>query len=112
MNSPDHLDVRAEPLPGGGRVLHVTGELDLATATQLEDAIDTPTEGGPLVVDLTECTFLDSSGVRVLATTGRLLSERGERLALVVTDPGIIRILEITAVDRLLSMHPTLEAAL
>ena len=84
----------------------------MATAPVLEDTVAEAGHADNLVIDLTECSFVDSAALRVLAQTARALSDRGGRLALVATDPGIRRILEITAVDTLLPVHPTIDAAL
>jgi anti-anti-sigma factor len=64
------------------------------------------------VIDLSECTFLDSSGVRVLASAGRKLSEAGRRFAIVVSNPSVLRVLEITGVDTMLAVHHSTESAL
>jgi anti-anti-sigma factor len=57
----------------GRPCLRVRGELDIATSPRLEQAVDAVLEVGPtaLVVDLTETTFLDSSGARQLVRTAR-----------------------------------------
>jgi anti-sigma B factor antagonist len=57
----------------GQPALSVRGELDLATAPQLTDAVESLLSQQPraLVVDLTGTTFLDSSGARALASVAR-----------------------------------------
>ena len=51
----------------GSRQFVVRGELDLATAPQLEEALVSAIEAGDeVVLDLRELEFMDSSGVRVL----------------------------------------------
>jgi anti-sigma B factor antagonist len=107
--TPGDFDVRAEPMPDGGMVLTVTGELDLATTPRLEDALLERPPGERLVIDLSACTFLDSSGVRVLATSANGIAAEGSRLELVVTDSGIARVLEITGIDTLIDVHSSLE---
>jgi anti-sigma B factor antagonist len=93
-------------------VVSVHGELDLATAPRLEEELTTRTPGKHLVIDLTGCTFLDSSGVRVLALTASALSEEEGRLAVVASDAGIVRVLEITGIDTLIDVHSSLDTAL
>ncbi|WP_324273506.1 STAS domain-containing protein [Blastococcus brunescens] len=53
--------------------LTVRGELDLATAPQLAEAVDAQLAAGPeaFLVDLTHTVFMDSSGARELARTAR-----------------------------------------
>jgi len=52
-------------------VVGVRGELDLAAAEAFEDAIASVRDASHVVVDLTDCTFLDSSGVRALSLSAR-----------------------------------------
>jgi anti-anti-sigma factor len=104
------IDVQLETLPAG-TLVRVAGELDLATAPRLDDAISSVPPSSHLVIDLLECTFLDSSGVRTLASAGRATTEDG-RVSLVAVDPGILRILEISGIDTMIEVHPSLEAAL
>ena len=106
------FDVSRTDLPDGGTVLHVEGELDMATAPALEDALADAGFTARLVVDLTRCTFLDSSAVRVLVSSVRDSEAAGGSLALVVADPGILRVLEISGVDTMLPVHEALDGAL
>lgn len=76
-------------------VVRVTGDLDMATADNFTRSLEDIEPSIRLVIDLSECTFLDSAGVRVITST--LRDDR--RVSLVVADPGIRRILEITALD-------------
>jgi anti-anti-sigma factor len=109
----DHFDVRSELLPGGAAVAHVLGELDLATASKLEDALaELAPSADPVVVDLSECTFLDSAGMRVLLSAARGLAGEERSLRVVTADSRILRVLEITAVDTLIAVHPSVQAAL
>lgn len=90
----------------------VAGDLDMATTPELETALAAATSSARLVVDLSECTFLDSAAVRLLVSSQRGVQAAGGELVLVADDPGILRVLEITAVDELLPVHTTIEAAL
>jgi anti-anti-sigma factor len=93
-------------------VVRVSGELDLATVSDLEQALSAVEPSGPLVLDLTECTFLDSSAVRAILATAARSEEAGGKLAVVAPDPGIRKALEIAGVDSLLPIHRTFEEAL
>ena len=57
----------------GRPALSVRGELDIATAPQLAEAVEAQLSQAPrsLVLDLTGTTFLDSSGARQLALVAR-----------------------------------------
>jgi anti-sigma B factor antagonist len=106
------LDITVEALAEGGSVVRVNGELDLATKQHLEEAFEDADRSGRVVVDLTACTFLDSSAMRVLISTARSAQAAGGTLSLVVSDPGLLRVLQIAAVETVLPVHATLDAAL
>ena len=63
------------------------------------------------MIDLLGCTFLDSSALRVLVHQARAAEDAGGAIALVTTDPGILRVLEISTTDALLPVHDTVESA-
>ena len=112
VSTQDDFDVRSE-LTQGAAVVHVAGELDLATASKLEDALaELSSAADPVVVNLSECTFLDSAGMRVLLTAARRLAGEDRSLRVVTAESRILRVLEITAVDTLIAVHPSVEAAL
>jgi anti-anti-sigma factor len=89
-------------------VVRVEGELDMASASELEDAISRITPAPHVVIDLSSCTFLDSTGMRVITETMR----KAPRVSVVATDPGVLRVLEITAVDTMVSVYASVEDAL
>jgi anti-sigma B factor antagonist len=102
-----------EQLESGAPVVSVMGEVDLATAPALEQTLLGVAEDGTgeVIVDLTACSFLDSSGLTaLLATRGRL--ERSDRsLALVLSNPSVMRVFQITQFDQLFEIYPSLAAA-
>jgi anti-sigma B factor antagonist len=95
-----HLDDRV--------VVRVEGDLDLASADAFEDAMSTVAFAVHVVIDLGSCTFLDSAGMRVIAATAR----SAPRVSVVVTDPSVLRVLEITGVDTMVSVHASLDDVL
>lgn len=71
MVIPDLPDAFAitESLESHAIRLQISGELDLAVSGRLQDHIDSVARAGETVVlDLSELTFVDSSGVNVLVT--------------------------------------------
>lgn len=90
-------------------VVRVTGELDMATADVFGDALTAVVSSTPhVVLDLSECTFVDSAGMRVVTAT----IKEAERVSIVASEPAVLRVLEITTVDTMVSVHPSLDAAL
>lgn len=111
VNTSGEFDVRSEPTPTGAVVVFVSGELDLASAPRLQETL-AELVADTVVVDLSECTFLDSAGMGVLLASARALSDSGRSLRVAAANPHILRVLEITAVDTLIAVHPDVEAAL
>ncbi|PPK67512.1 STAS domain-containing protein [Actinokineospora auranticolor] len=79
-------------------VVEVTGEVDLATAPQLEQALDDALAqpGGGVRVDLSGVEFMDSAGLRVLVAALRKAEESGRSLVLDSPHERVRRIIEIT----------------
>ena len=67
---------------------------------------------GAVVVDLTGCTFIDSSGLNAIAHANELLDGGTPRVSLVVAHPHLLRLLEITHLQDLLPVYDTRAAAL
>jgi len=101
-----------DTLPQGDLVVRVDGELDMATTPSFAETLARADPARRLVVDLTACTFLDSSAVRALTVRAQAATEVGGSMSLVASDDGILRTLEIAGTETLLPVHPTLEAAL
>ena len=79
---------------GRDEVLHVVGEVDISSAPAFEAALNSAaTFGKPVVVDLTECTYLDSSGLSALV---RAMKRYHVPFRAVVTEnSNIARVLDI-----------------
>jgi anti-anti-sigma factor len=96
-------------------VLTLRGEFDLATSRvlreELRSALDT-CSGHLLLVDLTAVGFLDCTALGVLVGAYNDAPRHGVRLVLVGAPRPVKKLLSITQVDRLITTHPSLEAAL
>ena len=83
--------------PGAARV-QVGGELDIATAPQLERTLDA-SQAQLVVVDLREVTFLDSSGLHAIINAAIRARQDGRRLVLVRVPSNVKRILTLTGIS-------------
>jgi anti-anti-sigma factor len=83
---------------GRGAVwVHVTGELDIATAPELEAALcEAQSQARLVVLDLRELAFMDSSGAHVIIDASIRARRRGRRLVLLRTPPDVDRIFTLT----------------
>jgi anti-anti-sigma factor len=86
----------------GVRVVAVSGELDLDTMGELNEALAVGNGFATTVVDLRGLTFIDSSGVSGLLAAARRARDVGERLVCVPGSHQIQRVFELTGVDTVL----------
>jgi anti-anti-sigma factor len=96
-------------------VVRVRGEVDLSNAEHVRAEIiaSVPAGAHGLVLDLTETTYLDSSGIRLLFDLAERLQTRRLRLALVVTEAALVRrVLVLTKLDEAVPLLPDIETAL
>jgi anti-sigma B factor antagonist len=96
-------------------VARVIGEIDLSNADQLEHEISRALSNRSLalVLDLTECGYLDSAGIRLLFGLSERLSRRGQDLRLVVPEAAAIeRVLGLTNVGDVAALYRSVEQAL
>lgn len=89
---------------GDVHTIALTGELDLETARAVQEELERVEreDAARIVVDLSELTFIDSTGVQlVLAAHARSVADAG-RLSLLRGPAAVQRVFEICGVDELL----------
>jgi len=94
---------------GGGRVTFTPrGELDLATAPELEDKVLTAVRDAsqPVILDLRELTFMDSTGVRTIVAAHQTAESSGCELRVVrpARESPVSRVIEISGIDEALGL--------
>jgi anti-anti-sigma factor len=97
----------------GVAVVSIGGEIDLSTASAFEAAIAAALDGDPpvLVIELSEVDFMASVGLRILVATHEKVSKFAQ-VAIVANNPATSRPIQLTGLDKVLSMYPTLDDAL
>ena len=103
MATPEQLVVQTSR---EGRVERLTpiGELDIATVPILERVFDVAYDDGAaqmIVVDLTQLSFIDSSGLNLLLRM-RTACEEGDRLRVVNGSPAVMRLFDVSGIRPLL----------
>ena len=100
-------------LAGDTTLLSVEGDLDLSSAPRLKWALaDSQSAGAKhLIVDLSGVAFIDSTALGVLVGAQRALDE-GFHLAIVCAEENVLRIFELTGLDGMFEIVPTLDDAL
>jgi anti-sigma B factor antagonist len=109
------FEINSGPGPEDVYVVHVTGEVDMSHEEELRGELRTAVaaEAKGIVVDLTECEFIDSSGVRalLLSREAQHADDGTERLAVAASSEQILRILSVMGIDRVIPIRPTVEDA-
>lgn len=87
--------------------------IDAAVAIEFKDAMRENTDGGPdlIVLDLSQVEFIDSSGLGAIVASMKNLGI-GRKLALAGLTPTVARVFELTRMDTVFSIFPTLDGAL
>jgi anti-anti-sigma factor len=86
---------------GDGTVLVLAGELDLSTVVQAEELllrVEHETNG-PLTVDLSDLTFIDSTGLRLILSAHARATERGRPFAIVRGPDAVHRVFHLTRLE-------------
>lgn len=86
--------------------LSVNGEIDVATVDELNGAIqEVFAHGGSnLLIDLIDTGFMDSTGLKTLVMADRTFTEAERSLALAVKPGPILRLIELSGVDSMLTI--------
>jgi len=95
-------------------VIAVDGEIHVSTAPEFSGVLSASLAGGRnrLVLDLTGVTFIDSTGLSVLLNALRRITRAGGAMALVCSNPTVLRLFEITKLDSTFDLHAELEPAI
>jgi anti-sigma B factor antagonist len=101
-------DAGRSGIANGTVVVTLQGELDMATAPGLGRALTEALDARPpaMVLDLTDLTFLDSTGIRILVTACRRAETDGCPFVLRSPRRSVLKALRLTGVDRLMVIEP------
>ena len=105
---------RVETLPlDGVLAVAVEGELDQGTAPELRTALAEALGAGRhgVLVDLSKCGFIDSTGLSLLVEAKRRLADDDRRFGVCCPDADVRRLLELTGIDRAIGLFDTREDA-
>lgn len=79
------------------REIQIEGELDLAVAELLKDALDqVDSDCTQILIGLENCEFIDSTGIAVVVNARRRFAEEGRQVALCSPNSEVLRVLSIT----------------
>jgi anti-anti-sigma factor len=91
-------------------VVAVKGEVDLASAPQLDKALG-KFKKHEVFVDLRKTEFMDSAGLRVLLSHQARLKEQGGKMNLLLSEGPVMRLMEVAGVRDTFSILPSLDSS-
>ena len=96
----------------GNLVVALSGDIDLdrapAVRRQLLDCVKRQMN---VLVDLSQVTYIDSSGIASLVEALQNAGKAGTRFALVAISPQALRVFELARLDKVFAIHADMDAA-
>lgn len=95
-------------------VLRLAGRLDATTVSQLERALTDVQFSGDraIIIDLSDLTYISSSGLRVLLTGRSNARKRGSEVFLCRLRPSVREVFEMVGFTAVFTIFDTLEQAI
>jgi anti-anti-sigma factor len=108
------FEIAVSSAEGEVKVVALRGELDFADAPSLGRMLDELRADGAreVVIDLSELTFIDSSGISALVGAARAVSSDGGTLVVASPTPHVRRVFEIVNLSELVPVEEGLDGAL
>ena len=97
--------VAVPPEPDASQRVTLSGEFDISTASALRHALYDDAPAGEVVGDLSEVTFMDSSGLRALLEVRSKLEADGRRLVLENLPEQVRRLFEVAGITDLFEIR-------
>jgi anti-sigma B factor antagonist len=96
----------------GAAVVALTGDVDLQTSpTVRQQLIENLESHTRVVVDLSAVNYIDSSGVASLVEAFQISRKKGSFFALANVSAAALRVLNLARLDKVFSIHPSVDAA-
>lgn len=109
MSTPFKVQAEKE---GDLHTVKVLGELDQATAPELRSALAKAFENeGSVLIDLTGCEFIDSTGLSLLVEAKRRLGDDRRRFGVCCPHQDVRRMLELTGIDKAVGLFDSRDEA-
>lgn len=93
-------------------VVRLKGEVDLSWSQQVRRAIlDALVETGKVGVELSQVSYIDSSGIAALVEGFQNARSRNQKFGLVAVSAAVMAVLQLARLDRVFPIFPDLDAA-
>jgi anti-sigma B factor antagonist len=111
LNAPFRVEAETEP---GLHTVSVYGELDQGTAPELRGVLSRAlgNGNGSVLIDLSDCEFIDSTGLSLLVEAKRRLDEERRHFGVCCAHVDVRRLLELTGIDEAVEVYDTRDEAI
>jgi anti-anti-sigma factor len=111
---PSRPAVDLEILPAWGAVVTLRGEHDLSTDSELARALAQALRHARVLLDLSDCAFIDSTVIKTLLAAHKQQLASGGRLELVVPPEArmVARLAQLVRLDEVMPVHQSREAGI
>jgi anti-sigma B factor antagonist len=100
--------VTIEVISAGAAIVTLGGDHDVASRDAISDAFGVAATGRDLLVDMTGCTFIDSTIIKLLLQTMRSMAENDARMELVIdidSHGHVARVAELMGIADVIPTH-------
>jgi anti-anti-sigma factor len=88
------------------------GRIDALTSTEVDQALRPLIEKeNYLIIDLSQCEYLSSAGIRILLVSGKKLTSKGGKLLLTGLLSEVFQVIEMAGLHQIFSIYHSVEAA-
>jgi len=114
MEDRPQFNVELEKHDDETAVVILAGEIDIYSAPRFKEVLLGAIDNGArhIVVDLCKVTFIDSTALGVLVSGAKRVRPSAGTLDIICTDSNIVRIFEITGLNRIFGIYSTRSEAL
>ncbi len=92
-------------------LVRLSGEVDLSWSQQVRRAIlDALVATGKVGVELSQVSYIDSSGIAALVEGFQTARGKGQQFGLVAASDAVMSVLQLARLDRVFPLYPDLES--
>lgn len=91
-----------------GLVFRLSGEIDLSQARELSESIlRVLAAGRDLVVELSDVSYIDSSGISALIEGHQMAEQERLSFSLAQPSPAVLKVIQMARLDRVFKLEPS-----
>lgn len=91
-------------------ILHLSGEIDLNNSPVLrKELLTIVRQGSPMLVDFSELTYIDSSGIASLVEALQVSKEKDQYMAILSAQGAPLQVLQLTRLDQVFTLLDSLD---